>query len=262
MARPQVGLCLSAGGAKGLAHIGVLLVLEEEGIPIDLITGTSMGAVIGVLYGCGLRPRLIQRLVGSLRRKHWLDVTFPRMGLIAGERFLELMKMLSRGRDFADLRLPVAVVATDLERGEEVVLKSGPVAEAVRASSSIPGVFAPIRLDGRLLVDGAVLNRLPIKLAKEMGAEIVIASDVGWEVGERKITNIFDVIMQSFDIAQKELTQYIIPTADVLIAPELSHIPMLAMEQSAQCIHAGIEATRKAIPAIKERLVECGVAGL
>ena len=158
--------------------------------------------------------------------------------------------MLSRGRDFADLRLPVAVVATDLERGEEVVLKSGPVAEAVRASSSIPGVFAPIRLDGRLLVDGAVLNRLPIKLAKEMGAEIVIASDVGWEVGERKITNIFDVIMQSFDIAQKELTQYIIPTADVLIAPELSHIPMLAMEQSAQCIHAGTELP-EAIPASK-----------
>ena len=161
--RPKVGLALSGGGARGLAHIGVLKVLEQEGIPIDLLAGTSMGGIIAAGHAAGLGADYMAeeaRRMGQLRNMIKLvDRSLPtRWGLFEGQKVQQYLASHLGEATFDELRIPLALLAVDLESGEEVVLRKGSVAEAVRATISLPGVFAPFRLDGRLLVDGGVLN--------------------------------------------------------------------------------------------------------
>ncbi|HID87294.1 MAG TPA: hypothetical protein EYP55_07930, partial [Anaerolineae bacterium] len=159
--RPKVGLALSGGGARGLAHIGVLNVLEREGIPVDLLAGTSMGGVIAAGYAAGLSPEFMEQealRMGQLRKLVGLfDLTLPKAGLVEGRKIEAYLAQHLGEMTFDDLRIPLVLVAVDLVTGEEVILKSGSVIEAVRATISLPGVFAPVRMDGRLLVDGGIL---------------------------------------------------------------------------------------------------------
>jgi NTE family protein len=181
-AYPKIGLALSGGGARGLAHIGVLKTLEREGIPVDFLAGTSMGGVIAAGYAAGLNAAYLEQ--EALRMSRWrnllplVDRSLPGLGLVRGERVRDYLADHIGEITFDQLNIPLALVAVDLFSGKEVVLRSGVVADAVRATISLPGVFAPYPLDGQLLVDGGILNNLPADVVRSMGAEVVIAVNV------------------------------------------------------------------------------------
>jgi len=182
--RPRIGLALGSGSARGLAHIGVLRALKEAGITVDLVAGTSMGAVIGAVFASGK----IDGLSARLRNLDWpgivalLDPVFPRSGLIDGQRVTEFVRAHVPSAHIEGLLLPFAAVATDLMTGEEVVATAGDLTEAVRASIAVPGIFTPVRSNGRILVDGGLVNPVPVSVARAMGADLVIAVDLNHDI--------------------------------------------------------------------------------
>lgn len=259
MKRPKVGLALGSGGARGFAHIGVIKVLEEEGIPIDIIAGSSMGSLVGAFYTAGMDPEMMTKLATHLKKKYWLDYTVPKMGFVTGEKIKEMVRILTHGKNIEELNIPLAIVATDLEKGERVVFTQGPVAQAVRASISIPGIFVPEEVDGRLLVDGGVIDRVPITVAKDLGAEVVIGVDVGMISTDAKITSIFDVIAQTIQVMEREIFRYRIIEADVMITPSVGQYSATNFSQIEELISAGEEAARLSINQIKEALYMGGI---
>ncbi len=181
--RPVIGLALSGGGARGLAHIGVLKVLEREGIPIDCLAGTSMGGIVGAAYATGMSADEIEAEALKLTRpRHLLrliDVSIPRYGLMTGHGVQHYMnEVLGESLEFADLKIPLGLAAVDLISGQEVILREGSVVDAVRASAAVPIIFEPVEIGGWRLVDGGFLNNLPVDVARNLGAEVVIAVDV------------------------------------------------------------------------------------
>ncbi|MDO8777092.1 MAG: patatin-like phospholipase family protein [Burkholderiaceae bacterium] len=183
-ARPRIGLALGSGSARGLAHIGVLRALKEAGITVDLVAGTSMGAVIGAVFASGK----IDGLSARLRNLDWpgivalLDPVFPRSGLIDGQRVAEFVRAHVPSARIEDLLLPFAAVATDITNGEQVVATRGDLTEAVRASIAVPGIVTPVRSNGRILVDGGLVNPVPVSVARAMGADLVIAVDLNHDI--------------------------------------------------------------------------------
>jgi NTE family protein len=252
LASPKVGLALGSGGARGFAHLGVIKVLRDEGIPIDLIAGSSMGALVASFYGAGLDVDRLYKLSRVFKRKYYLDFTVPKMGFIAGKRVKELIRIFTHGKKIEELDIPIGIVATDLMSGEKVVFKNGPVAEAVRASIAIPGIFVPEKLDGRLFVDGGVVDRIPVSVAKEMGADIVIAVDVSNVKVNADITSIFDVIIQSIDIMQMELVANREVASDVMIRPKVEMYNSKAFTNIEEIIVIGEEEAKKHIDKIKQ----------
>lgn len=255
--RPTVGLALGSGAARGLAHFGVLKVLKQEGIPVDFIAGSSMGSLIGVLFANGLDLEMCEKLAVRLKRKHWLDLTVPKRGFIIGDKVKELVRLLTHQKQIEDLPIPTAIVATDLVKGERVVFQSGPIDEAVRASIAIPGVFEPVFQGEKILVDGGVIDRVPIHVVREMGADIVIAVDVIAQYNQVQVESIFDVITYSLHIMEREILSSQILTADVLLCPEMSDISPTAFHRVEESIQRGEEEARKHICKIKE-LIENG----
>jgi NTE family protein len=255
----KVALALGAGGSFGLAHVGVLDVLHREGLVPDLIVGCSIGAVAGALYGSGIRGRDLVRLSLGLRRQYWLDLRPSRMGLVAGQKLTALLRLLTRDRDLDELNPPLAVVATDIERGERVVFTTGRAAERVRASAAIPGIFTPVVLDDRVLVDGAVLERVPVRTARELGATHVIEVSLGLlPPGQRiPVRNLFEVVLQSFDVMEREIYQLQPHRADVTLEPEVLAVSQTDQRWAMEFIRVGREAAERALPAI--RMVMGGV---
>ncbi|SHI64245.1 patatin-like phospholipase family protein [Propionispora hippei] len=252
--RPKVGLALGSGGLRGLAHVGVLRVLERENIPVDYIAGCSIGSMIGALYCAGQQPDTILKLARHLKRNYWLDFIIPKMGIVSGEKVLQVMRLLTQQKSFADLRTPLAVVATEINHGKEVVFTEGDLAKAVRASISVPGIFVPYQWDDMLLVDGAVLNPTPIDVARKMGADIVIGVDLAYASTVSSITNMFDVIIQSIDIMERELSKHRQPHCDVLIRPEISHISPSSFEAIEECVALGEAAAELVVGEIRRLL--------
>lgn len=255
MDRPTVGLALGAGAARGIAHLGVLEVLVREGIPIDCIAGTSAGAVAGGVFAAGADLGWTERLVANLDWGHLVRLSVPRLGFVRTEPLLQLLRLLTKGRTFAELELPFAAVAVDVERGTEVVLREGPVAEAILASSSIPGIFVPQRLGDRLLVDGGILNRVPVDVVRGLGAQVIIGVDVGLEEPTVQVKNILDVMNQSFEIMQREIARYKLgEPVDVMIRPDLGKLSGYRLEAAPSIIEAGRVAAQAALPAIRQAL--------
>lgn len=251
MERPKIGLALGSGGARGFAHLGVLKVLHEENIPIDYIAGSSMGALIGAFYCSGLDLEKLYKIAKAFKRKYYLDFTVPKMGFIAGKRVKELIKLFTHGKNIEDLEIPLSVVATDLIKGERVIFTNGPIADAVRASISIPGIFVPEKKDGRLLVDGGVIDRIPVQVVKEMGADFIIAVDVSHVKRNEKISTIFDVILQSIDILQEELVKYRKIETDVLLRPKLDGFSSKSFTHIEEIIKEGENIAKLHLPMIK-----------
>ena len=263
MPKPKIGLALGAGAMRGMAHIGILEVLSREGIGIDCVAGCSIGSLIGALYCCGLAPKDMWKLAKNLRRRHWLDFVVHKAGVIQGNRTLETIRLLTRNLSFSELSIPLAVVATDLEDGTERVLDTGNVAEAVRASISVPGVFVPFEYGGRLLVDGAVLNPTPADVARRMGADIVIGVDLLANGSSAKTTkkaaNIFDVIIQAIDIMEREIARRRHQDCDILIHPAVGHLSPSSFDEVDAAVEAGIAAAEAALPAIWARLNQISI---
>lgn len=251
---PKIGLALGSGGARGFAHIGVVKVLQEEGIPIHLIAGSSMGALVGAFLAVGHDMEQLYKLSNSFRRKFFMDFTVPNMGFIAGGRIKEFVRIFTHQKNIEDCDIPLAIVATDLIKGEKVVFLEGPIDQAVRASISIPGIFVPEKWNGKLLVDGGVVDRVPVSVVREMGADIVISVDVSHVKKDAEINNIYDVIMQSIDIMQLEVAQRREIDSDIMIKPKVGKYSSRAFTNIQEIITAGEDEARKHLPSIKAAL--------
>jgi NTE family protein len=258
--RPKIALVLGGGAARGFAHVGVIRALEQEKIPIDLIVGTSVGSLIGAIYASDANSFELEWTAFTLEKDDVFDYglmsAFTGMGLAKGDKLEEFVKKKIAPANIENLKLPFAAVATDLNRGKRVVLDHGSVARAVRASSAIPGVFNPVDYQGKLLVDGGVMDNIPIAVAREKGAELVIAVDISENVTNFNITNLVDVMIQSVNIMFNENVGYRKKDADVLITPAVGNVGMLDFTRKKQCMQAGIEATQRAMPEIRKKIEE------
>jgi NTE family protein len=259
--RPTIALVLGGGAARGFSHVGVIRALEQEKVPIDMVVGTSVGSLIGAIYAYDTNSFELEWTAFSLEKDQVFDYgifsAFTSMGPVKGDKLEEFVKAKVPG-NIEDLKLPFAAVATDLNRGTRVVIDRGPVARAVHASSAIPGVFNPVEYQGKLLVDGGVMDNIPISVAREKGADIVIAVDISENVINFNITNLIDVMVQSINIMFRENVVHKLKDANVLIVPAVGDVGMLDFTQKKRCMQAGIEATRRAMPEIREAMEEWG----
>jgi len=253
-----VALVLGAGAARGFAHVGVIRALEQERVPVDLVVGTSVGSLIGAIYAADQNSFDLEWTAFALEKEHLFDyglLTAVRgMGAAKGDKLEEFVRARVRPRNIEELKLPFAAVATDLNWGGPVVLDHGPVARAVRASSAIPGIFQPVVVDGKLLVDGAVVDPIAIDVARQKGADLVVAVDIGENVGNTDITNLLDVTYQAVSIMSAVIASHARRGADVLITPAVGSVGMLDFTQKKRCIQLGIEAGRAAAPAIRKAI--------
>jgi len=262
MQRPTVGLALGAGSARGMAHLGVLMALQEENIPIDVIAGTSIGSIFGALYADGADLNMVSKIAENIRHEQLVDVTLPKMGLIKGDKVEEFFRLITKDKSFDQLAKPFYVVAADIETGEEVIINTGKLADALRASASIPGVFQPKKIGNRLLVDGATKNYVPINVLKMHGVDYIIAVDVrfGGKIGIKyNVQNIFDVILIALEISHLDSIKQLGSECNVLIQPNLSHISPARFDLVQECMEIGMEETKKHLSTIKEDLKALGV---
>lgn len=250
----SVVLVLGGGSARGLAHIGVLKVLEREKIPIHKIVGTSMGALIGAAYAVGVPLKKMEDLALDFNWKTIFDPTIPRMGLLAGKKLEKVVHQLTDNKSFSDCKIPLAIVATDIEKNERVVFQKGHLQKVICASCSWPGIFNPVRVDGRLLVDGGIKNSVPTRVARSLDPGYMIAVDVGFCVKEGKIVNIFQMLLQSFQIMGEELNRYQSRISDTLIKVDLGDIDQAGFGRAKEAIALGEKATEEKIGQIKRML--------
>ena len=240
----KIGLVLGSGGLRGMAHIGVLKVLEEENIPIGFIVGCSIGSLIGALFASGYSARRLQRMAYRLKRSEWVDFALHRMGLFAGKKILAVMGKMTRQRNIEEARIPLYIVATDLYKGCEVVIERGNLAEAVRASIAVPGIFLPYEKDGTLYADGALVNPTPVDVARRLHADVVVGVELMHGTDVPELQNVFDVMIRSIDIVEKQLGHTRCEEADIMIRPQVSHISPSDFDKAAECIRRGEEAAR------------------
>jgi NTE family protein len=218
-----------------------------------------MGSLVGALYATGMRVSFMERLACTLRWRHWVDLTVPKMGMIAGEKVHQMMSMLTRGLDMQAAAKPLAIVAAELVSKQAVTFRDGPIADAVRASIAIPGVFVPYVKDGKVYVDGGVVDRVPIQAARGLGADIVIAVDVASVQRERPPQGIVDVILQSLDMMQDEVYRYRAKTADIYVEPDVSEVGTSQFHKAKQAIDAGYQAALAQMDSILELMRSRGV---
>ncbi|QQZ43591.1 patatin-like phospholipase family protein [Pseudomonas sp. SK3(2021)] len=281
--RPKIGLVLSGGAARGLAHIGVLKALEEQGVKIDAIAGTSMGAVIGGLYASGYKIDELEKLALGIDWQQALsdappreDIPFRRkqddrdflvkqklsfrddgslglpLGVIQGQNLALLLESMlahaSDTRDFDKLPIPFRAVATDIASGEKVVFRKGHLPRVIRASMSIPAVFAPVEMDGRLLVDGGMTDNIPLDVARDMGVDIAIVVDIGTPLRSRQqLATVVDVLNQSITLMTRRNSEEQLASlhkSDVLIQPPLASFGVTDFGRAREMIDAGYRATR------------------
>jgi NTE family protein len=250
-----IGLALGGGFARGIAHVGVLKVLEEENIPIRYIAGTSVGALIGAAYCSGLSPAELEEMASRVRFKHIARWTLSRYGFASNQRMIGFLNSILKVKTFEELRIPLAVTATDFSTGEGVVFHSGPLVDPVRASCSYPGMFQPVKIRGRLLIDGMLSYTVPTQPLRQMGADRVLAVHLkGKWTNTDGPRHLFDVIGQCFAIAQEMNSSQWKQAADLVIEPDVNGFKYDAFEHSAELIRAGEIVTRAALPEIRKWL--------
>ncbi len=261
-ASPRVGLALSGGAIRGAAHIGVLKIFEAQDIRIDCISGTSIGAMIAALYAFGKTPAEIEAIA---RDFNWLDISkfiIPKLGLLSNEEMGDMLNELLGPVNIEDAPIPLAIVATDINTGEKIVFRKGSVAHAVMASTCIPGIFTPIKDNGRLLVDGLLVENVPISPLQKMSADIILAVDLSGDRKYKQADDIIDVIMNSFEIAVDTNTLYQLKAADVVIQPKVSEFSRTDTGQVGELIRRGEIAALVAVPVIRDLIEKKRRTGL
>ena len=255
-ARPSgVGLALGGGFARGFAHLGVLRVLETEHIPITCIAGTSVGSILGAAYASGVPLDRIIAACREVRLKDFSRWSISRMGLASNERMGELIQKWFRALRFEQMRIPLAVVATDLGTGEPYVFRSGEVVEAIRASCAYPGMFQPVMHGSHCLADGGLVAPVPTQAVAAMGAGRVVAVNVGFNNWNGSVPkNVFQVVARAINAAQKHHERAWERYADLLIEPDVSAIELDSFHRAEEIIRAGEEAGRRALPRLRELL--------
>jgi len=288
----KVGLALGGGGARGLAHIGVLKVLERENIPIDLITGTSMGAIIGGVYALKKdisaiekiaekyskisefnidfsfsekerkdKPFFLKKMSDFLKKGYILNLELRRKYINDGEGVKKIIKDLVGNKAFTDTKIPFAAVAADLVKGEKVIIRKGKLFDALLASASIPGMFPPVILDKKILVDGGIVDVVPIEAAQSLGANFVIGVNVSQTIKKRvEFDNAVEIFFRSDSITSAELRKLQLSFADVVITPKVGRFHWSDFSKPEQCIREGEIAAQNVISEIKEKLKRAKLA--
>jgi NTE family protein len=252
--KPRIGLALGGGAAKGFAHIGVIKMLEANGIHADVVAGTSAGSVVGALYASGMDPFQMQEQAFGMDEAKIRDVQFFSRGLVQGQKLQDYVNQLVGNRPIEKLKLPFAAVSTQLEDGHRTVFVRGNTGQAVRASSSIPGVFEPVEISGRHYVDGGVVSPVPVDAARQLGADLVIAVDISSKADGSNPQGMLGVVGQSISIMGQKLGEQELARADVVIRPKVNQIGATDFEQKNQAILEGERAALAAMPAIKAKL--------
>ena len=255
---PKVGLALGGGAARGFAHIGVLQVLEEEGIKPQFVVGTSAGSLVAAFYASGKTGSQLTWLADSMDESQLTDWTLPftNRGVLRGEALGRYVTSQLNGLKIEDMKIPLGIVATDLQTGDGILFRRGDVATAVRASSAVPSVFEPVRIGNKDYVDGGLVSPVPVRYVKQMGAEYIIAVDISSRPEDAKTTDIFKVLMQTFSIMGKSISQLELVQADVVVRPILPDVGSAEFSARKKSIEAGRAAMKLALPQVKAALAQ------
>jgi len=244
----KIGLALSGGAARGIAHIGVLKYLDEHDLVPCCVAGTSAGSIVGSLYCSGKTVKQLVKIASTMSWRNLINFSFPKKGIIDSRKLLEIIKEHLGEITFNDLEIPLLVNAVDLLSGEEVVFEKGPVAEAVQASCAIPGIFTPVKLDNRLLVDGGLLDNVPAVHLKDRNIDHIIAVNVGAQRPlQKEPGNIFEILIQSYDIMRRHRDMPAYENTDTIIEPELGDINFHDTSKTGILIDRGYDAAKKAL---------------
>jgi NTE family protein len=252
---PAIGVALGGGFARGIAHVGVLKVLEEEGIPVRFIAGTSVGALIGAAYCSGLSIEELEEVAHKVRFTTFARWTLSRYGFATNERMVAFLTRTLKAKSFEDLRIPLGVVATEFNSGNGVVFRSGSLIAPVRASCAYPGMFLPVNVEGRCYVDGMLSHPVPTVPVREMGAQRVLAVHLkgSWS-SKNEPRHLFDVIGQSFAIAQDRMSEGWRRGADLVIEPDVAGFDFDDFKRAGELLRVGEAAMRRALPAVRKWL--------
>lgn len=252
---PRIGLALGGGAARGFAHIGVLQVLEEQGIKPDLVVGTSAGSLVAALYAAGKTPTELQSMAMTLDESSITDWVFPGRSLLKGEALARFIRTQTAGRQIENMRLPLGIVAADLQSGAPILFRRGDPGVAVRASSAVPAVFEPVTIGGREYIDGGAVSPIPVRFARQMGAEVVIAVDISAIPQGQPTKRAVDILLQTFNIMGHAISQHELAEADVVMRPKLEGIGSADFSSRRLSILAGREAALMVLPQLKERIL-------
>jgi len=253
--RPGIGLALGGGFARGFAHLGVLQVLEQNHIQVSHVAGTSVGSILGAAYASGAPLAKILATCRTLRFRDIARWRVSRLGLASNHRLSDLMDRVFEARQFEDLRIPMAVVATDLATFDPVIFTQGPLVDAIRASCAFPGLFEPVEIGTRCLADGGLVAQVPTVAARQLGATRVLAVSVGIQDGRRGAPkNIFQVVARSVAAAQKHQLESWERHADLVLRPDVHGLAWDDFERASEAIEAGVTAATRALPRIKKLL--------
>ena len=252
----HLGLALGSGAARGFAHVGVIQVLEEAGIQPDLVVGTSAGSLVAALYASGKNSAQLRRVAETMEEAEITDWMMPILnrGALRGEALARYVNTQVGGRLIEQMKIPLGIVATDLHNGEPMLFRRGNTGSAVRASSAVPAVFQPVKIGTREYVDGGLVSPVPVRQAREMGANVVIAVDISTDPEGSPASDTFQILMQTFNIMGKSLNTVLLKDADVVVRPALMGVKSADFAARRKSIEAGREAMLKALPKLKEVL--------
>ena len=257
---PVIGLALGGGAARGFAHIGVIKVLEANGIKPNLIVGTSAGSVIGSIYASGVSANELQQIAIDLDEATITDWTNPFVGkmggMIKGDALQTKVNSLVKNRPIEQMKIPLAIVATDLKSGNPILFHRGDTGQAVRASSSVPGVFMPTTILGKEYVDGGLSSPVPIKFTRSLGADIVIAVNISADPADQNVSGILGTLLQTTTIMGRSITNWELPLADVMVVPQLPQMKSTDFKSRNAAILAGEIAMQQSLSSLKNKIEE------
>ena len=253
---PRVGLALGGGAARGFAHVGVLQVLEEAGIRPDLVVGTSAGSLVAALYASGRNAQQLQQVATAMDEAAFADWTLPlfNRGLLRGEALARYVNTQVNHRLIENMAVPLGIVATDLNTGQGVLFRRGDTGTAVRASSAVPAVFLPVKIGTQEYVDGGLVSPVPVRYARQMGAEVVLAVDISSAPEGNPSSDTLQVLLQTFAIMGKSINSWELKEADVVVRPALIGMGSGDFANKKRAIDAGRAAMLAALPALRAAL--------
>jgi NTE family protein len=250
---PKIGLALGGGAARGFAHVGVIAALEEAGIKVDLVAGTSAGSLVGAIYASGKNAAQLQEIALKMEEAEITDWTLPffSRGILRGEALANYINRQVNNKLMESMSIPLGIVATDLKSGQGVLFQTGDTGRAVRASSSVPSVFNPVKIGDREYVDGGLVAPVPVRYAKQMGAELIIAVDISSAPEGNAADGTVAVLLQTFAIMGKSINEYALQGADIVVRPELVGVKSGDFTAKRRAMDAGKLAMQKLIPQLK-----------
>jgi len=253
---PRIGLALGGGAARGFAHIGVIQVLEEQGIHPDLVVGTSAGSLVAALYASGKTGAELGALAQSMDESALTDWSFPGRGLIRGEALARYVREHTGAVSIEHMKLPLGIVATDLDSGAPILFQVGDAGVAVRASSAVPAVFLPVRIGSREYVDGGLVSPVPVRFARQMGAELVIAVDISAPPEGNATGDPMRMLLQTFSIMGRSINNFELHDADVVMRPRLAQVSGTDFTARTRSIQAGREAAQLQLAILRDRIAQ------